>query len=76
MDYFHQYLHTYLTEGRPDLIRSMSQDDFFSLLTTRAEAAASAFEQARRQGHDVTISQELAVQVLTEGLNAEDNPAE
>lgn len=76
MDYFHQYLLTYLTEGRLDLVHSMGRDEFFSLLTSRTEAAATAFEQARRQGHDVTTAQELAVQVLIDGLDTENSPAE
>lgn len=68
MDYYRHFLHAHLTESRPDLVDSLGREDFFSLLKTRSEAAATAFEQARLNGHDVTTAQELAMRVLVEGL--------
>lgn len=76
MDYYVQFLHLHLTETRPDLFHSLGRDDFFSLLKTRSEAAAAAFEQARLAGHDVNVAQEEAMRVLTEGLEHEANPDE
>ena len=73
MDYYHQFLRAYLTENRQDLVDSLGRDDFFSLLQTRSEAAAAAFEQARLAGHDVNTAQELAMRVLAEGLESDEN---
>lgn len=70
MDYYQQFLHAFLTQSRPDLVDSLGRDDYFSLLQTRSEAAAAAFEQARLGGHDVNAAQELAMQVLVEGLES------
>jgi hypothetical protein len=76
MDYYHQFLCAYLTENRQDLVDSVGHDDFFSLLETRSKAAAAAFEQARLAGHDVNTSQELAMRVLVEGLESDENSPE
>lgn len=73
MDYYHQFFRTYLTENRQDLVDSLGRDDFFSLLETRSKAAAAAFEQARLAGHDMTTAQELAMRVLVEGLESDEN---
>lgn len=73
MDYYHQFLRAYLTENRQDLVDSLGRDDFFSLLQTRSEAAAAAFEQARLGGHDVNAAQELAMRVLVEGVESDEN---
>jgi hypothetical protein len=76
MDYYHQFLRAYLTDNRQELVDSLGRDDFFSLLQTRSEAAAAAFEQARLGGHDVNAAQELAIRVLVEGLESDVNHPE
>lgn len=73
VDYYHQFLRAYLIENRQDLVASLSRDAFFSLLKIRSEAAATAFEQARLSGHDVNAAQEVAMRVLVEGLEADEN---
>lgn len=69
-DYFQQRLHSYLSEEHPDLIESMNPVEFSAFLTTRAEAAAGSFEQARRAGADMVTAEELAQQTLRAGLDS------
>lgn len=76
MDYYHQFLRAYLTENRQDLVGSLGRGDFFSLMKARSDAAAAAFEQARLTGHDVSTAQELAMQVLVEGLEPDESSSE
>lgn len=63
LSYYGLYLLSYLRESHPD----KAGDAAF--VEERAERAAEAFEQARREGHTPEGAHELAMSALLEGLH-------
>ena len=63
LSYYHLYLQKHLQENR------FEQADDASFIETRADLAATAYEQARREGYPIEGAQELAMQTLLKGLH-------
>ena len=63
LSYYHLYLQKHLQENR------FEQADDTAFIETRAELAASAYEQARRGGYPIEGAQELVMQTLLKGLH-------
>ena len=63
LSYYHLYLQKHLQENR------FEQADDTAFIETRADLAASAYEQARREGYPIEGAQELAMQALLKGLH-------
>ena len=61
LSYYHLYLQKHLQENR------FEQADDASFIETRADLAATAYEQARREGYPIEGAQELAMQALRKG---------
>ena len=64
LSYYHLYLQKHLQENR------FEQADDASFIETRADLAATAYEQARRDGYPIEGAQELAMQTLLKGLKS------
>lgn len=63
LSYYHLYLQKHLQENR------FEQAGDASFIETRADLAATAYEQARREGYPIEGAQELAMQTLLKGLH-------
>ena len=63
LSYYHLYLQKHLQENR------FEQAGDASFIETRADLAATAYEQARREGYPIAGAQELAMQTLLKGLH-------
>ena len=63
LSYYHLYLRKHLQENR------FEQAGDASFIETRADLAATAYEQARRGGYPIEGAQELAMQTLLKGLH-------
>ena len=63
LSYYHLYLQKHLQENR------FEQAGDASFIETRADLAATAYEQARREGYPIEGAQELAMQILLKGLH-------
>ena len=62
LSYYHLYLQKHLQENH------FEQAGDASFIETRADLAATAYEQARREGYPIAGAQELAMNTLLEGL--------
>lgn len=63
LSYYHLYLQKHLQENR------FEQAGDASFIETRADLAATTYEQARREGYPIEGAQELAMQPLLKGLH-------
>ena len=63
LSYYHLYLQKHLQENRFEQVGDAS------FIETRADLAATAYEQARREGYPIEGAQELAMQTLLKGLH-------
>lgn len=63
LSYYHLYLQKHLQENR------FEQAGDASFIETRDDLAATAYEQARREGYPIEGAQELAMQTLLKGLH-------
>ncbi|WP_175636708.1 DUF1896 family protein [Bacteroides fragilis] len=63
LSYYGLYLLSYLKENHPD------KTDDAAFIESRADRAADAFEQARREGYLPEGAQELAMTALLDGLH-------
>ena len=63
LSYYHLYLQKHLQENR------FEQAGDASFIETRADLAATTYEQARREGYPIEGAQELAMQTLLKGLH-------
>lgn len=63
LSYYGLYLLSYLKENHPD------KADDAAFIESRADRAADAFEQARREGYLPEGAQELAMTALLDGLH-------
>ena len=64
LSYYHLYLQKHLQENR------FEQAGDASFIETRADLAATAYEQARREGYPIEGAQELAMQTLLKGFKS------
>ena len=68
-NYFTLYLQSYLQSEFPDVLDKLTTEEIESLVSERANQAASIFEQERLSGKDVLQAQEVAIAELTNGLS-------
>lgn len=69
LTYYQLYLKNHLQSDFPELIRKLGSVEVENLLNERVLQATVTFENARREGLNISSAQEMAVAALVQGLN-------
>lgn len=71
-NYFYLTLFEYLDKVRPIITDNNSEEELLEFIQKRVQLAEKEFELQRRKGIDVLIAQEIAQEILFEGLMSEE----
>lgn len=71
-NYFYLTLFEYLDRVRPIIIDNNSEEELLEFIQKRVQLAEKEFELHRRKGIDVLAAQEIAQEILFEGLMSEE----
>lgn len=69
LTYYQLYLKNHLQSDFPELLRKLGSVEVENLLNERVIQATVTFENARREGLNISSAQEMAVAALVQGLN-------